>query len=82
MAIPVSTVPPINDLVRRRAQLLSRQTQVEAMASLGDMASLFEGTGLEGQVLVIAKQQVLQYLANAIAGIEAQLVEAGVLLDG
>ena len=81
MPIPVSDVPAIAALVQTRAQLQARASRVARVSGLAEMAALFEGTGLEGQVLTIAQEQVAQYLANAIAGIEAQLVEAGVTFD-
>jgi hypothetical protein len=64
--------------MRNRAQLISRRTRVASVQNLGDMASLFVGTGLEGNVLTIAKDQVTQYLTTRVTEIEAQLTQLGV----
>lgn len=80
MAITAAEVPAIADLVRRRSQLQSRIARVAQVLSLDDMAAMFEGTGLETQVLTISKEQVTQYLRGAIADLEAQLTKAGVTL--
>lgn len=81
MAITAAEVPAIADLVRRRSQLKSRIARVAQVLSLDDMAAMFEGTGLENQVLTISKEQVTQYLLGAIAELERQLTAAGVTLE-
>lgn len=78
MPIPASDVPTVTDLMRNRAQLVSRMARIPQVQGLTDMAALFVGTGLEGNVLDIAKQQVTQYLTDRVIEIEAQLTRLGV----
>lgn len=76
-----SEVPSAKDLLDTRAQLKSRLAKVAQAQNINDLFGLLNGTGLEGAVLVNARQNVSDFIQVGINGIETQLAQLGVDLD-
>ena len=80
MTISASDIPAAADLLKRRAQLISRKSRINEAQSLGDMAALFAGTGLEGAIIALARDSMGQFMQVNIDALERQITAMGVEL--
>lgn len=79
--VAATDLPTIQDLMRKRKQLVDRLARIPSVGSLAAMAELLSGTGMEDDVLTLSKQQVTQYLDSCKSEIETQLAGMGVDLN-
>jgi hypothetical protein len=81
MTIAESAVPPAASMLQERKQLKDRMGRVNRAATLQEVLSLVADTGLESNVMQLAKQTMVAFFQTAIVDLETRLTEAGVDLD-
>jgi hypothetical protein len=81
MTIRESLVPPAASMLQERKQLKDRMSRVNRAATLQEVLALVADTGLESDVMALAKQTMAAFFGAAITDLETRLTDAGVDLD-